>query len=109
MNKPTTLAAALLGMITLLATGPLVLAANPPGTTTPIAESEPLRSGRIDSLDLSKGVVVIDDRQYLITDKLTVNGKSSGARYNLRQGMGITFTYGVENGRRVINDVKTGQ
>lgn len=111
MKRLTTLDFLLLGLAALLVTGPLAQAAKP---TAPVNAPAPVsgevsqQSGKIEYLDLGKNLIVINDREYGLSNNLTVNGKS-GARYSLRKGMRISFTDMPGKGRPIINEIRSSQ
>jgi hypothetical protein len=108
MKRQLTIALPLFGFIALIVSGPNVLAGKPP---EPVASETPLHSGAIDFLDLRHGVIVINDMEYAISNKLTVNGKNTGARQNLRKGMRIKFTFSIvtSQSRPVVDEIWLGQ
>jgi len=105
MNKRITLAFSLFALLALLGTSPLALAARP---SAPAPGDASQQSGTIEFLDLQKGLIVINDREYLLSDKVTVNGKS-GANYSLQKGMRVNFSGAPSKARPVISEVWTGQ
>jgi hypothetical protein len=108
MKRPLTKAFPLFGLIALLASGPHVLAAKLPApATSEVSEY----AGTIESLDLRHGVIVIGDSEYVLSDKLTVNGTSGGVQQKLRKGMHIKFTFSFVKGqlRPVVDEIWLGQ
>jgi len=65
------------------------------------------QSGAIDFLNPEQGRIVIDDRQYLISDKVAINGKSGTLRSALRKGMHIRFTTVPTGQRNAIDEIWT--
>jgi hypothetical protein len=88
MIKPIAVTLCLLGAMAGLVLGPPAGAAGMPATDYNINQ----QSGTIDLLNLGQGRIVIDDRQYLISDKTTIDGKHGNLRSALRKGMHIKFT-----------------
>jgi len=101
MKKLICVAFSLLGLVAPLVSGHLAFAAEPtqgpPGTD--------LRSGPIEFLNLDRGVIVVEDHEFRISDKVTINGKSGSARYSLRSGMRIKFSTASINGAPTINEI----
>ena len=108
MKRLITVVLPLFGMMALLVTGPLALAAKP---QAPVTETVSLHTGVIDYLDPSKGVIVVSDMEYALSDKLTINGKTGGARQSLRKGLHIKFSFSfvTVHGRPVISEIVLGQ
>lgn len=75
----------------------------------PITSEQPLRSGTIDILNLAQGRIVIDDAEFRLSDKLTINGRNSASKYGLSKGMRVRFTFTPGNGMSVIDEIWTGQ
>jgi hypothetical protein len=96
---------ALLGLSVLLVSGQLALAADP----APIAGELPLRSGTIDILNLGQGLIVIDDAEFRISDKVTIHGRHNGTKDSLRKGMKVQFSYTPDKDRSVIDEIWIGQ
>lgn len=89
MKKFIAVTLALLGLMAPLLAGQFARAAEP----APITYEQTMRTGTIDLLKLDKGLVVIDDGQFRISDKTTVHGRNSSSLLSLRNGMKIRFTY----------------
>jgi len=96
---------ALLGLGVPFVSGQLVLATEP----APIAGELPLRSGTIDILNLEQGLIVIDDAEFRISDKVTIHGRNSSTKYSLRKGMRVQFSYTPGKDRSVIDEIWIGQ
>ena len=96
---------ALLGLGVPLVSGQVTQAAGP----AQIAGELPLRSGTIDILNLEQGLIVIDDAEFRISDKVTINGRSVGAKLSLRKGMQVRFSYTPGKDRSVIDEIWIGQ
>lgn len=96
---------ALLGLGVPLVAGPLALAAEP----APVNGELPQRSGTIDILNLEQGLIVIDDAEFRISDKVTIHGRNSGTKYSLRKGMQVRFSYIPGKDRSVIDEIWIGQ
>lgn len=96
---------ALLGLGVPLVSGQLALAAGP----APITDELPQRSGTIDILNLGQGLIVIDDAEFRISDKVTIHGRNSGTKHSLMKGMQIRFSYTPGKDRSVIEEIWIGQ
>lgn len=106
MKKLITLAFSLFGLLALQGIGPLALAARP---SAPVSgNTPPQQSGKIEYLDLAKGIIVINDREYALSDTVTVNGRS-GDRHSLRNGMRVNFSVVPDKGRNVVSEINTSQ
>jgi hypothetical protein len=103
MIKPIAVTLCLLGAMAVLVLGPPAGAAGIPATDNSLNQ----QSGTIDFLNLEQGRIVIDDRQYLISDKATINGKHGNLRSALRKGMHIKFTTVPAGQRNAINEIWT--
>jgi hypothetical protein len=89
MKKFIPITLALFGLMAPLLAGQSAQAAAP----APITEEQNMRTGTIDLLKLDKGLVVIDDSQYRVSDRTIVNGRNSASLRSLRNGMKIRFAY----------------
>lgn len=93
MKKLHTASIALFGLLVPLLAVQAVHAAKPAPTPVPLAAEQPTRSGTIDLLKLDKGLVVIDDGEFRVSNKTVVHGRTGGSLHSLRKGMQIRFAY----------------
>jgi hypothetical protein len=103
MIKRIAVTLCLLGAMAGLVLGPPAGAAEVPAADYNINQ----RSGTIDFLNLEQGRIVIDDGQYLISDKVTINGAHGNLRSALRKGMRIKFTTVPAGQRNAIDEIWT--
>ena len=88
-----------------------MLASTPPAQAAgiPVPMNGNQQSGTIDFLNLGQGRIVIDDRQYLISDSVVINGSKGKLRSSLRKGMRIKFSTVPAGQRIAIEEIWTSQ
>lgn len=77
--------------------------------TASTIESDRQRIGTINSIDLQHGLIVIDDAEFHMSDKMIVHGRNSGTKLSLSKGMKVKFSYVPVKDRYAINEIWLNQ
>lgn len=77
--------------------------------TEPVLESDRQRIGTINSVDLQHGLIVIDDAEFRMADKMVIRGRNSGTKLNLSKGMKVKFSHVPAKDRYVIDEIWVNQ
>lgn len=78
------------------------------GTET-MLQSDRQRIGTINSVDPQRGLIVIDDAEFLMSDKMVIHGRNSGTKYSLSKGMKVKFSHVPTKDRYVIDEIWVNQ
>lgn len=68
-------------------------------------DSERQRIGTINSVDLQNGLIVIDDAEFRMSDKMVIHGRNSGSKLNLSKGMKVKFSHVPAKDRYVVDEI----
>jgi hypothetical protein len=101
MRKIIPVALALLGLTITLVSVPYAQAAGPAPSTSEVIT----RDGTIDLLKLDKGLIVIDDGEYRVSNQTNIHGRNGSSLLSLRKGMKVRFTYQPSPVRSEISEI----
>lgn len=77
--------------------------------TETILQADQQRIGTINSIDLQRSLIVIDDAEFRMSDNIVIHGRNSGSKLSLSKGMKVKFSPVPAKDRYVIDEVWISQ
>lgn len=78
-------------------------------TTSSSIDMDRQGTGTINSIDLQRGLIVISDAEFRMSDKIVIHGRNSNTKLNLIKGMHVKYSYTPAKDRYVIDEIWINQ
>lgn len=75
----------------------------------PMLKLDRQRIGTINSVDLQHGLIVIDDAEFRMADKMVIHGRNSNSKLSLSKGMKVKFSHVPAKDRYIIDEIWINQ